>query len=197
MRRWEWGQEAPRLWSRAREVTKPGRPLPPPQGPFGPRGHPPPPPRRSSLPAGGKVSARCGAAPRPAGPSTLARLAHPSAVPPHPPPSSRTPLLASGCGPFSNGRATEIGARTLLPGDPTPDRRWGKRGQGRLCRRAARAWRQDRSQDRSPAYPHPANPSLGRPGQAELGPHGAGQALLVPPHRPSEPGGAGAARPAA
>lgn len=100
-------------------------------------------------------------------------------------------------GPFSNGRATEIGARTPLRGDPTPDRRWGKRGQGRLCRRAARAWRQDRSQDRSPAYPHPANPSLRRPGQAELGPRGAGQALLVPPHRPSEPGGAGAARPAA
>lgn len=161
-------------------------PLPSPSGSFctsrtPPLPTPPPRPRAAKL-------ARC-AGQHPALPAGRPWLGSPT--PPLCPPIPRLrrvlPFLRRGAGLSSNGRVTEIGARTPLPGDPTPDRgRW--RGGGRVGSAEGQREPGGRMEAKTGSpLPRPTPASGGR-GQAGLGPCGAGQALLVPPHRPSEPG---------
>lgn len=82
---------------------------------------------------GGEVSALCRAAPPP-GARVEPWLEPSTRAAPLPPPSARTPLLAAGCRPGSNGKVPEIGARTApspSAGNSTLDRwpcRVGSRG---------------------------------------------------------------------
>lgn len=161
VRRWEWGQEAPRFWSWAREVAQQGAPS---------RPHP-----------GVKVS---GITPCGAVEPWVGRPPPPPPVQPLPyAPLSSTPLLAAGCGLFST-RVPEIGTRTPSAGGSTPDRAW-TRGCGAEGRRKPGTWRELGGRMEAKTDP-PTPTSVGQSGKA--GAVWAGWTLLVPAQRLPEPG---------